>query len=125
MEGGDWKAGAGEVLYRACGEVPLKGPNDLVLDAHGGIYFTDLGKRRPRDMDVGAVYYAKADGSFITEVAYPMMTPNGIGLSPDGNTLYVAETEPARLWAFPIEPPGILKKKPRQSPHGVTLIPQM
>ena len=34
------------------------------------------------------------------EVAFPMMTPNGIGLSPDGKTLYVAETETARLWAF-------------------------
>ena len=90
--------------------MPLKGPNDLVFDAHGGFYFTDLGKRRPRDMDVGAVYYAKADGSFITEVAYPMVTPNGIGLSPDGNTLYVAETEAARLWAFPIEAPGMVRR---------------
>src|SRR5881392_1364726 len=48
----DLAAGAVEVLYRACGEVPLKGPNDLVFDAHGGFYFTDLGKRRPRDMDI-------------------------------------------------------------------------
>src|SRR5213080_801931 len=80
----DLKTGVVECLYRACGDVPLKGPNDLVFDAHGGMYFTDLGKRRPREMDIGAVYYAKADGSFITEVAYPMVTPNGIGLSPDG-----------------------------------------
>src|SRR5216683_6348230 len=36
----DLKTGAVEVLYRACGELPLKGPNDLDLDAHGGIYFT-------------------------------------------------------------------------------------
>jgi gluconolactonase len=117
--------GTVEVLYRACGDIPLKGPNDLVFDAHGGIYFTDLGKRRSRDMDVGAVYYAKADGSFITEVAYPMITPNGIGLSPDGNTLYVAETEAARLWAFPIEAPGVVKKEPWPSPHGGRLVAGM
>ena len=122
MERVDLKTGAVEVLYRGCGDVPLKGPNDLVFDAHGGIYFTDLGKRRPREMDIGAVYYAKADGSSITEVAYPMVTPNGIGLSPDGGTLYVAETEAARLWAFPIEAPGVVKKEPWPSPHGGRLV---
>ncbi|HVC55322.1 MAG TPA: SMP-30/gluconolactonase/LRE family protein [Stellaceae bacterium] len=118
----DLATGAVEILYRACGEIPLKGPNDLVLDAHGGLYFTDLGKRRARDMDIGAVYYARADGSAITEVAYPMVTPNGIGLSPDGTTLYVAETEAARLWAFPIEAPGVLRKEPWPSPHGGRLV---
>jgi gluconolactonase len=121
----DLTTGAVEVLYRSCGEVPLKGPNDLVFDAHGGFYFTDLGKRRPREMDIGAVYYAKADGSFITEVAYPMVTPNGIGLAPDGKTLYVAETEAARLWAFPIEAPGVVRKEPWPSPHGGRLVAGM
>ena len=119
------QTGTVEVLYRTCRDIPLKGPNDLVFDAHGGIYFTDLGKRRARDMDVGAIYYAKADGSFITEVAHPMMTPNGIGLSPDGNTLYVAETEAARLWAFPIEAPGVVRKEPWPSPHGGRLVAGM
>ncbi len=118
----DPATGAVEVLYRACGEVPLKGPNDLVFDAHGGFYFTDLGKVRAREMDRGAVYYATADGSFITEVAYPMVTPNGIGLSPDGRTLYVAETEAARLWAFPIEAPGVVQKERWPSPHGGRLV---
>ncbi|HVB16505.1 MAG TPA: SMP-30/gluconolactonase/LRE family protein [Stellaceae bacterium] len=121
----DMATGAVEVLYRACGEVPLKGPNDLVFDANGGFYFTDLGKRRPRDMDIGALYYAKADGSFITEVAYPMVTPNGVGLSPDGKTLYVAETEAARLWAFRVEAPGVVQKEPWPSPHGGRLVAGM
>src|SRR5712692_9307050 len=125
LERVDPATGAVEVLYRARGEVPLKGPNDLVFDAHGGVYFTDLGKVRPREMDRGAVYYAKADGSFITEVAYPMVTPNGIGLSPDGTTLYVAETEAARLWAFPIEAPGVVRKEPWPSPHGGRLVAGM
>ena len=67
----DLETGVVECLYRAAGEVPLKGPNDLVFDAQGGFYFSDLGKVRAREMDRGAVYYAKADGSFITEVRVP------------------------------------------------------
>ena len=100
----------------------LKGPNDLVFDRHGGFYFSDLGKVRAREMDRGAVYYAKADGSSITEVAFPMVTPNGVGLSPDEKTLYVAETEPARLWAFDIVEPGVVRKEPWPSPHGGRLV---
>jgi gluconolactonase len=125
LERVDLKTGAVEPVYRACGDIPLKGPNDLVIDAAGGVYFTDLGKRRPREMDIGAVYYAKPDGSSIVEVAYPMVTPNGIGLSPDEKTLYVAETEAARLWAFPIDAPGVVKKEPWPSPHGGRLVAGM
>ena len=84
----------------------------------GGFYFTDLGKARARDRDWGGVYYALADGSKIVEVAHPVLTPNGIGLSPDGTVLYVAETETARLWAFDIVAPGVVKKAPFPSPHG-------
>jgi gluconolactonase len=72
--------------------------------------------------DRGAVFYAKADGSFIAEVIYPSITPNGIGLSPDDRTLYVAETEAARLWAWRIVEPGVLRKEPWPSPHGGRLI---
>ena len=87
-------------------------PERSRLRRDGGFYFTDLGKRRAREIDVGGVYYAKRDGSTIVEVAYPLLTPNGIGLSPDGKTLYVAETETARLWAFDIAEPGVVKKAP-------------
>ena len=118
----DLDTGAVECLYRAAGEVPLKGPNDLVFDRSGGFYFSDLGKVRAREMDRGVVYYAKADGSAITEVVFPMVTPNGIGLSPDEKTLYVVETEPARLWAFDIVEPGVVHKEPWPSPHGGRLV---
>jgi len=76
-------------------------------------------------MDIGGVYYAKRDGSSIVEVAHPLVTPNGIGLSPDGNTLYVAETEAARLWAFDIAEPGVVKKDPWPSPHGGRIVAGM
>jgi gluconolactonase len=118
----DLATGAIECLYRAAGDVPLKGPNDLVFDRHDGFYFSDLGKVRAREMDRGAVYYAMADGSAIREVAFPMVTPNGVGLSPDEKTLYVAETESARLWAFDIVEPGVVRKQPWPSPHGGRLV---
>ena len=104
---------------------PLRGPNDLVFDADGGLWFTDLGKTRARDMDYGAVYYARPDGSSIVEVVQPMLTPNGIGLSPDGKRLYVAETRAGRLWAWDIEGPGKLGKQPFPSPWGGTLMVDM
>jgi gluconolactonase len=120
----DLKTGAVEVLYRGTPEVQLRGPNDIVFDAEGGFYFTDLGKRRQRDLDYGAVFYARADGSLLRLVAFPMVTPNGIGLSPDGRTLYVAETEAARLWAFDILEPGEFARQPWPSPHGGRLVAQ-
>jgi gluconolactonase len=118
----DLATGAVETLYTACSGVPLRGPNDLVFDGHGGFYFTDLGKMRPREMDRGAVYYAHADGSHIREVAGPTMLANGCGLSPDGRTLYFVETEAARLWALAIEAPGVVRREPWPSPHGGRLV---
>jgi len=114
----DLTTGASRMLYDRCGEHRLCGPNDIVFDRHGGFYFTDLGKTRPRDRDQGGVYYAMADGSGIKAVAYPMLTPNGIGLSPNETTLYVAETEGGRLWAFDIVEPGIVRRHPFPSPNG-------
>jgi len=93
----DPASGGVTVLYTNCGGNRLNGPNDIVFDQHGCFYFTDLGKTRARDRDHGVIYYALADCSRIVEVASPALTPNGIGLSPDGAVLYVAETEPARL----------------------------
>ena len=118
----DPATGAVTVLYTECDGHPLCGPNDIVFDDQGGFYFTDLGKSRARTRDHGGVYYARADGRAILCVAHPVLTPNGIGLSPDGRTLYVAETETARLWAFPIEAPGRVAKQGFPSPHGGRLV---
>jgi gluconolactonase len=48
----------------------------------------------------------RADGSLIRELAYPLNTPNGVGLSPDGGEVYVAETDTGHLGAFDIAGPG-------------------
>ena len=104
----DLKTGAVETLYEACNGERLKGPNDLVFDRTGGFWFTDHGKTSPRTRDRTGVFYAAADGSRIEEVIFPMEAPNGIGLSPDEKTLYVAETPTGRLWAYAIASPGAL-----------------
>ncbi|MEM6626301.1 MAG: SMP-30/gluconolactonase/LRE family protein [Pseudomonadota bacterium] len=98
----------GEVtrLYDNCEGRPLRGPNDIVFDAHGGFYFTDLGKSWPRKRDTGAVYYALPDGSKIVEIEHSLVTPNGCGLSSDGKYLYYADTVPGRLWEYEILAPG-------------------
>jgi gluconolactonase len=109
-------AGVVTDLYTACDGRPLRGPNDIVFDADGGFWFTDLGKRRERDQDTGALYHARPDGSAITEVVHPLVEPNGVGLSPDGARLYVAETGPGRVWAWDVVGPGRLGG--RQLLHG-------
>jgi len=111
-----------EWLYTECNGNPITGPNDIVFDSDGGMWFTDHGKSYDRLMDRGAIYYARIDGSEITEAAFPMITANGVGLSPDGGTLYATETETGRLWAWPILGPGKLGKEPWPSPNGGRMI---
>ena len=118
----DLDTGAVTTLYTECDGHRLCGPNDIVFDAEGGMWFTDLGKTRAREMDRGGVYYAKADGSFIKEVAFPLLMANGIGLSPDGTRLYAAETDACRLLAWDITGPGTVAKKPWPMPGGGDVI---
>ena len=102
----------GEVtdLYTECNGRPLRAPNDLVFDTEGGFWFTDHGIRdeHARTSDLTGIYYAMADGSMIVEAAFPVEGPNGIGLSPDGRTLYYAETHNGRVLQRTITGPGQL-----------------
>ena len=102
----DMETGELKVLYTECNGNKLRGPNDIVFDAHGGMWFTDHGIRMERTADFTGIYYAKIDGSMIKEVVFPLESPNGIGLSPDGNTLYWAETFTGRLFKLAITAPG-------------------
>jgi gluconolactonase len=80
----DPDSGAVEQLYAEWEGRPLTSPNDLVFDATGGFWFTDLG--------AGAIYYARPDGTSVQRALTGLRAPNGIGLSPDGDVLYWAET---------------------------------
>jgi gluconolactonase len=117
----DPATGEGRVLYRSCDDQPLSAPNDIVFDAHGGFWFTDLGQALARVRQRGGVYYARADGSFIRAALYPAETPNGIGLSPDGRWLYVAETVTGRIWAYEVTEPGQLRLRDSRWARGELL----
>lgn len=104
----DLETGQSEVLFRKIGERPLSAPNDLVFDGAGGLWFTDLGKSDDRGRRHGAVCYALADGSSISQAVYPVDAPNGIALSPDGGTLFVSELYSGRLIEFDVQAPGQL-----------------
>jgi gluconolactonase len=102
----DLDSGEVETVYDSCDGVPLRGPNDLVFDTGGGFYFTDLGKGHADTVDRGRLFYAQPDGSSIVQIADRMDHPNGVGLSPGGDRLYVAETWPGRLWWWNVDGPG-------------------
>jgi gluconolactonase len=107
-----------ETLYDRCDGRPIGAPNDLVFDDHGGFWFTDFGRYSAgssdsgdgsaASADSGGVYYARADGSLIERKIFPLDHPNGIGLSPDGKRLYVAETPTARCLAYDLDASGAL-----------------
>jgi gluconolactonase len=118
----DLDSGAVEVLYRECEGRPLRSPNDLVFDREGGFYFTDHGIREERTSDRTGAFYASPDGSQIREVIFPLDAPNGIGLAPGGERLYVAETYTGRVWWWEVSGPGELVEVPGILPHGGTLL---
>ncbi len=110
----DLETGAVEVVYADVDGVPLKGPNDLMFDSTGGFWFTDHGKMRARTRDRGGLYYGKADGSSVREIAFPLDGPNGVGLSPQQDRVYVAETHQGSILYWELDGPGELAG----SPHG-------
>lgn len=108
----DLATGKVERLYDKIDGRKLSGPNDLVFDKAGNIWFTDLGKIYARTLDRGGLYYAKPDGSSLKEVAYGGTGLNGVGLSPDEKTVYAAETDAGKLWAFDITGEGEVAPPP-------------
>ena len=94
--------------------VRIDGPNDLVIDAEGGIYFTDpqftpgLEKTQPGK----SVYYRKPGGKVIRVVdPGEIAMPNGILLSPDGKTCYVNNTRGNFIVAYDVNEDGALSNK--------------
>ncbi len=94
-------------------------PNDLWVDAKGGVYFTDplCIPVSPVEMDGENVFYIKPGHKEIIRVAENLAQPNGIIGTPDAKTLYVAtgkvlERDSARsIEAFDIDNDGTLKNR--------------
>jgi gluconolactonase len=71
----------------------LNRPNDVICHSNGSLLFTDPGIRVPlaeRELENAAIYRIAPDGA-VSEVAL-FEYPNGLALSPDERTLYVANT---------------------------------
>ena len=95
----------------------LSGPNDIVFDAHGGFWFTDLGKHFPHHETKGGLFYGKADGSSCVCAVYgPNL--NGVGLSPDGTKVYAAVTAGRVILEFDITGPGTVAPSPLAAAPG-------
>jgi gluconolactonase len=118
----DLATGKVQRLYERSDKALLSAPNDLVFDATGGFWFTDTGKGRERSALRGALCYARADGSSCVEAAFPLVMPNGVGLSPDESRVYVAETATARIWAFDLQAPGRIRRANFPSAHGGSML---
>lgn len=92
---------------------PFQRPNDLVLDNKGGIYFTDIGIAPKTEKDEAArpaVYYITPAGK-VTRVINDLQRPNGVQLSTDEKTLYVADTANEYILAYEIKADGTVGER--------------
>lgn len=96
----DLSTGRFERVYDACEGIALQAPNDIVFDAEGCMWFTDLGKSHDGVRTASGLFAAGPDGSSITAINRQAISYNGVGLSPDGAHVYVADTHQARLWRY-------------------------
>ncbi len=92
-----------ETLADAYDGKRLNSPNDLCMDAAGNVYFTDprFGPMDNLEQDAQAVYLRRTDGT-VVRVVDDMPKPNGIEVSRDGSTLFVADSERGHVRAYPI-----------------------
>jgi gluconolactonase len=113
--------------------IAFNGPNDLVVDANGGIYFTDPDYEN-RHAQNDALYYRDPQGVLSQLKTYTGTThrPNGVILSPDGKILYLAlqGTADKRVMAYNVAPDGSISNErqfasmaPNSDPDGITIDP--
>lgn len=91
----------------------LNSPNDVIVARDGTVFFTDppfgrqtrtFGGRRPIPQSVNGVYRVGVEG--ISLMAGDFLLPNGLCLSPDGKTIFIADTERAHIRRFHVLPDG-------------------
>jgi len=110
-------------LAASCEGKAIDGPNDLVVDAKGGIYFTDpqFTPDARKSQPGRAVYYRTPEGKVIRVIEPNVFAmPNGVLLSPDGKTLYINNTYDSEtfwnvdtdkdnfVWAYDVNEDGTL-----------------
>lgn len=122
----------GKITVLLDGHKGLKfnGPNDLWLDAKGGIYFTDpyyqrdYWERKKPEIEGQKVYYLPKGKKEAVIVDDALMQPNGIVGTPDGKYLYVADIRASKTYKYKINDDGILSDRQlfiSQGSDGMTL----
>ncbi len=108
----------------------MNGPNDIWIDAKGGIYMTDpyyqrdYWTRKTSDLDGEKVYYLPKNSKQPVAVDATLKKPNGIVGTPDGKYLYVADIGANKTYKFTINADGTLSNKTlavNQGSDGMTL----
>jgi gluconolactonase len=88
----------------------FNGPNDLIADDKGGVYFTDPVFFVTPTQDKEAVYYIDSTG-IIMRIIDDLATPNGIILSPDGKKLYVVDSDNKYVYSWDVASDGSISGK--------------
>jgi len=115
----DMKTGLTSVLTDRYQGKRYNSPNDLCIDGQGRTWFTDpcYGDRGHMEMNVEGVYRIDANGRVTRVLGQPeVQRPNGIATAPDGNTLYVVDSNDdeggnRKIWAFDISEKGNLSNR--------------
>ncbi len=85
----------------------LNSPNDVVVRSDGHVYFTDPASAsvlEPQELGFNGVYHVTPDGAISLVSKLPR--PNGVALSPDGRTLYVADSQDRKIMAYDLDANG-------------------
>jgi gluconolactonase len=90
---------------------PFLSPNDVLVDAKGGIYITDPGPRPVVPGRTAYVYYLPAGAKEPIVIDDQIARPNGITLTRDGKTLIVNDTLGPTVYAYDVQPDGSVKNK--------------
>ena len=80
-----------------------------MFDKAGNLYFTDHGKTYSRHRDFGGLFYLATGTVEAVELDFHYSSPNGVGLSPDEQTVFMADTMTGRMWAFDLAAPGEIR----------------
>lgn len=118
--------GSATVIIEEYEGQPFNSPNDLWVDADGGIYFTDprYGDESNNPQPGYYVYYLAPGADEAEAIITDLVKPNGIIGTRDGSTLYVADHLGNETYAYNIDEPGQVSNKrliAAQGSDGVTL----
>jgi len=102
-----------EALADAYDGKKFNSPNDLWIDADGGVYFSDprYGSEQGLEQDGFHVYYLSPDRKSLTQIIDDLMKPNGVLGTADGKSLYVADAGGGKTYVYAIEGPGKLGER--------------